>query len=116
MGENIPQYNQWSKNMSTSADVVIDEAIKQTTVFPNTFNVVFLNDDTTPIEWVINILKTVYKHTDANSESITLKIHEEGAAVVGTYQYEIAEQKAIETTNLSRDQGFPLACKIEENK
>ena len=83
--------------MESNADVVIDEAIKQTTVFPNTFNVVFLNDDTTPIEWVINILKTVYKHTDANSESITLKIHEEGAAVVGTYQYEIAEQKAIET-------------------
>lgn len=102
--------------MSTSADVVIDEKIKQTNVFPNTFNIVFLNDDTTPVEWVINILKTVFKYNDLESEELTMKIHQEGHATVGTFQYEIAEQKAIETTNLSRDQGFPLVVKVEENK
>jgi ATP-dependent Clp protease adapter protein ClpS len=43
-----------------------------------------------------------------------MKIHNEGSAVVGTYDYEIAEQKALETTKLSRDQGFPLSVRLEE--
>ena len=103
------------RNMHGDTEVVIDEKIVQDNKIPGKYNVVMLNDDVTPIEWVINILKSVFKHTDSNSEQITLKIHNEGSAVVGTYHYEIAEQKAIETTNLSRDQGFPLQVRIDEN-
>jgi Uncharacterized conserved protein len=103
------------QNMQGNTEVVIDEKIIQDNRIPGKYNVVMLNDDVTPIEWVINILKSVFKHSDSNSQQITLKIHEEGSAVVGTYDYEIAEQKAIETTNLSRDQGFPLQIRIDEN-
>jgi len=45
---------------------------------------------------------------------LTLKIHNEGSAVVGVYNFEIAEQKSIETVTLSRNHGFPLQIKLEE--
>jgi ATP-dependent Clp protease adaptor protein ClpS len=45
---------------------------------------------------------------------LTLEIHEKGSGVVGIYSYEIAEQKSVEATTLSRDNGFPLRIKIEE--
>jgi len=102
--------------MESNTDVVIDEKIKQKNSFPNTYHVILLNDDTTPIEWVVEVLSSIFKHSDVSAQSLTLEIHNEGSAVVGTYQYEIAEQKAIETTNLSRDKGFPLQVKVEENK
>lgn len=100
--------------MSTDVDVVIDEKIEKSVKEPSKYNVIMLNDDYTPIDWVIDILKTIFKHSDASAEALTMTIHTEGAAVVGTYQYEIAEHKSLETTNLSRSAGFPLAVKIEE--
>lgn len=100
--------------MSVDTDVVIDEKIKKETFEPSKYNVIMLNDNFTPIDWVIEVLKTIFKHSAENAENLTLTIHNEGSAVVGTYYYEVAEQKAIETTNLSRQNGFPLALKIEE--
>lgn len=100
--------------MSTDTEIVIDEKIKKEIREPSKYNVIMLNDDFTPIDWVIDILKKIFKHSDSSAENLTLTIHNEGAAVVGTYVYEIAEQKALETTNLSRHHGFPLAVKLEE--
>ncbi len=73
-----------------------------------------LNDAATPMEWVIGVLKEIFRHSDADAESLTMKIHTEDSAVVGTYKYEIAEQKSVEAVNSSREQGFPLALKVEE--
>ena len=100
--------------MSVDTDVVIDEKIKKTIKEPSRYNVIMLNDDYTPIDWVIKILKEIFKHSNDSAEKITLTIHNEGSSVVGTYQYEIAEQKATETVNASRNHGFPLAIKLEE--
>lgn len=100
--------------MTTDVDVVIDEKIKIKTKEPSKYNIIMLNDDFTPMEWVINILKSIYKHSQDSAEKITLTIHNEGACVVGTYTFEIAEQKATETISASRNKGFPLTVKIEE--
>jgi ATP-dependent Clp protease adaptor protein ClpS len=102
--------------MSTSTDVVIDEKIKKETKEPPKYKVIFLNDDSTPMEWVIEILKQIYKHSQTSAEQITMTIHTEGASVVGIYSYEIAEQKMTETINASRNHGFPLAVKVEEDR
>jgi ATP-dependent Clp protease adaptor protein ClpS len=98
----------------TETDVVIDEKIKKTFKHPSKYNVIMLNDDATPMEWVIGILKEIFRHSDADAEALTMKIHNEGSAVVGTYKYEIAEQKGVEAVNASRNHGFPLQIKIEE--
>lgn len=100
--------------MSTNTDVVIDEKIKKETKLPSNFNVIMLNDDQTPMDWVMSILVDIFKHSSQAAEKITMDIHNEGSAVVGTYKYEIAEQKVVETTNASRSHGFPLSLRLEE--
>jgi ATP-dependent Clp protease adaptor protein ClpS len=100
--------------MTTDTDVVIDEKIKRTVKEPSKYNVIMINDTVTPMEWVISLLKEIFRHSDADAETLTMKIHTEQSAVVGTYKYEVAEQKSIEAVNASRNHGFPLQLKIEE--
>jgi ATP-dependent Clp protease adaptor protein ClpS len=102
--------------MSVDTEVVIDEKIKKTVKEPSKYNVIMLNDDQTPMEWVISLLKEIFKHSDKDAETLTMNIHTEGAAVVGTYKYEIAEQKSLEAVNASRNHGFPLQLKVEESE
>lgn len=99
--------------MSTNVDVQIDEKIKHETREPSKYKVIFLNDDVTPMEWVIDILQRYFKHSRETAENLTLTIHNDGSAVVGIYTFEIAEQKATEATIVSREQGFPLQIKVD---
>ena len=59
-------------------------------------------------------LDEIFKHTFDTAQALTIQIHEEGSGVAGIYSYEIAEQKATETVNLPRQNGFQLKVKIEE--
>ena len=81
---------------------------------PSKYKVIVLNDDKTPVDFVIVMLMTVFHHSQSSAESITMKIHNEGAGVAGVYSYEIAEQKVIEGTALAREHGFPLVIKAEK--
>jgi len=101
--------------MSDQVDVQIDEKIKHVVTEPPKYNVIFLNDDITPMDWVIKVLKDIFKHSDESAEFITLTVHNEGSAVVGTYSYEIAEQKTLDCINSSKAQGFPLKVTMEKN-
>jgi len=95
-------------------DVQIDERIKKVTQEPIKYKVVLLNDDQTPVDWVVKVLTEIFKHTNETAEQITLAIHNEGSGVAGIYTFEIAEQKSIEATTASRNHGFPLQIKLEE--
>jgi ATP-dependent Clp protease adaptor protein ClpS len=97
----------------TATDIQIDEKIKIEITEPKRYKVLFLNDDKTPIDFVIEVLMTVFKHTEEAAKDLTLRVHNEGSAVVGTFTYEIAEQKGVETTQLARQAGFPLQIKID---
>jgi len=98
---------------TTDVDVKIDEKIKINVTEPKRYKVIFLNDDKTPIEFVIELLTTVFRHTNETAKDITLKVHNDGSAVVGVYTFEIAEQKGVEATHLARQAGFPLQIKID---
>ena len=100
--------------MSVDTEVKIDEKIKIQILEPGLYKVIFLNDEQTPMDFVVSLLILIFKHSQETANAITLKIHEEGSGVVGIYSYEIAEQKAIEATNFSRENGFPLRIKVEE--
>jgi ATP-dependent Clp protease adaptor protein ClpS len=80
---------------------------------PPRFNVIYINDNTTTMEFVVETLRSVFGHSTESATALTVKIHEDGSAVVGTYPYEIAEQKGVEVTILARNNGFPLAVKLE---
>lgn len=97
----------------TDLEVKIDEKVKTVITEPKRYKVIFLNDDKTPIEFVIELLMGVFRHTEETAKDITLKVHNEGSAVVGIYSFEIAEQKGVEATHLARQAGFPLQIKID---
>ena len=73
-----------------------------------------LNDDTTPMDFVIDVLQNIYKHNHNSATDLPMTIHNEGSGIAGVYTYEIAEMKAGETVNLARNHGFHLQVKIEE--
>lgn len=100
--------------MTTDTEINIDEKIKNTVREPSLYNVIVVNDDTTPMDFVIDILEKIFKHSRESAENLTLTIHNDGSAVIGTYTYELAEQKATEAVSLSRSNGFPLQLKIDE--
>jgi ATP-dependent Clp protease adaptor protein ClpS len=81
---------------------------------PSKYNVIILNDDVTPMELVVAILISIFKHDQQSAVNIMLKVHNQGSAVVGVYSYEVAEQKAVDATNLARSNGSPLILKVEE--
>jgi ATP-dependent Clp protease adaptor protein ClpS len=97
-----------------STDVQIDEKIKVSLQPPKMWKVIFLNDDQTPMEFVMELLTEVFRHTESDARNITLEIHNEGSAVAGVFNHEIAEHKAVESTSISRLNGFPLQINIEK--
>ena len=97
-----------------ATDVQIDEKIKQKISEPKRWKVVLLNDDVTPIDFVIGLLVETFKHTQDTAKEITLEIHNNGSGIAGVYSFEIAEAKAVEATQLARANGFPLQIKMEE--
>jgi ATP-dependent Clp protease adaptor protein ClpS len=86
-----------------------NEQIKE----PSQYRVIYINDEVTTIEFVIETLKNIFYYDEFGAEAITQKIHEEGSAVVAVLPYEIAEQKGVEVTLLARSNGFPLSVKLE---
>lgn len=94
-------------------EAAVAEKTKNTVEEPGFYKVIFLNDDITPMEFVTEVLQSIFKHDLETATNITMTIHQEGSSVVGVYSYEIAEQKGVETTVLARNNGFPLQVKIE---
>jgi ATP-dependent Clp protease adaptor protein ClpS len=80
---------------------------------PPKFKVIYLNDNTTSMEFVIESLMEYFDYTADSAAQITIDIHEEGSAVVAVLPYEIAEQKGVEVTINARAQSYPLQIKLE---
>jgi ATP-dependent Clp protease adaptor protein ClpS len=99
----------------SKTDVIVKPRIQTKTNIkpPSLFNVIYLNDDTTTMEFVVESLKNIFHHSEETAMEITHRIHEEGSSVVSTLPYEIAEQKGVEATMLARTNGFPLNVKLE---
>ena len=97
-----------------STDIQVDEKIKIKATEPKRWKVILLNDDSTPMEFVIAVLMEIFRHTSDSARDIMLQVHETGSGVAGVYSFEIAEAKAVEATNLARTNGHPLQIKLEE--
>lgn len=80
---------------------------------PPMFKVIYLNDNTTSVEFVISTLVDHFEYSFSSAEAKTIDIHESGSAVVAILPYEIAEQKGIEITVSARQEGYPLQIKLE---
>jgi ATP-dependent Clp protease adaptor protein ClpS len=100
--------------MSTKENIAVDEKIKVDVQPPKMWKVVFLNDNVTPMELVIDILTGIFKHNQETAKKITLEIHNEGSGVAGVYPFEIAEHLAVETTHVAKINGSPLKVQVEQ--
>ena len=83
---------------------------------PPMFRVIYINDNTTAMEFVIESLIEHFHYSVEAAEQITINIHESGSAVVAVLPYEIAEQKGIEITVSARTAGYPLQIKLEPDQ
>lgn len=97
----------------TQSDVAVKVRAKVETTPPREHKVIYLNDDTTPMDFVIESLVHVFGHSDEIAETLTTEIHERGSAVVAVLPFEIAEHKGVEVTLQARAHGYPLQVKIE---
>ena len=100
--------------MTTEISIEKKRSVVRRIQKPKKYKVIVCNDDITPVDFVIGMLMTIFKHSENSAQDITSIIHNTGRGIAGTYNYEIAEQKTIDATNLSRMHGWPLLIKYEE--
>lgn len=88
----------------------------QETLFegPRLYRVLFLNDDWTAMDFVINLLMEVFDKSSDEATAIMLKIHNDGKGVCGIYTYDIAELKSHIVSKKAKEHGYPLRVIIEE--
>lgn len=81
---------------------------------PKKYQVVLHNDHYTTMEFVVEVLKTVFRKSSVESHAIMMSVHKKGRGVVGLYPYDIAATKVEQTRRLARRHGHPLKCTLEE--
>jgi len=81
---------------------------------PSLYKVILLNDDYTPMEFVVHVLKKVFKRTDSDATNIMLQVHNEGAGVAGVYSFELAETKVFQANSYSKKNKYPLMSTLEK--
>lgn len=81
---------------------------------PSFYKVILLNDDYTPMDFVVAILTTIFHRNAAEAQRIMLQVHQLGAGVAGVYTLEVAETKIQQVHDFSRQNKYPLRCTIEK--
>ena len=81
---------------------------------PTLYKVVLLNDDYTTMEFVVDVLMSVFQKTASEAYQIMMHVHVNGRGIAGVYPWEVAETKAETVISLARESGFPLQAVTEE--
>ena len=87
---------------------------KPKTKKPSLYKVLMLNDDYTPMEFVIEVLEKYFNKKREEATQIMLHVHQKGIGMCGIYTYEIAETKAVQVTNYARKYEHPLQLQLEK--
>ena len=82
---------------------------------PPLYQVVLINDDFTPMEFVVEILQGVFGLERNSATRVMLEVHTKGKGICGVYTYEIAETKVAQVTTIAQQQQHPLLCTMEES-
>lgn len=81
---------------------------------PSLFKVLLHNDDYTTMDFVVDVLVSIFNMPEEQAIRVMLNVHRLGVGVAGTYTWEIAEMKAAKTMDLARQNEFPLLCTVEK--
>ena len=88
---------------------------KTRTQRPPMYKVLLLNDDYTPMEFVVHVLEAIFGHNRENATRIMLNVHQNGKGVCGIYTRDIAETKVTAVNSYARENKHPLLCDMEES-
>ncbi|PCI61703.1 MAG: ATP-dependent Clp protease adapter ClpS [Gammaproteobacteria bacterium] len=106
------------KELTDSTPVVdkeaVDEALKEQLQEPPKYNVLLLNDDYTPMDFVIEVLNKFFNMNSDKATEIMLTVHYKGKALCGTYSAEIAETKVDQVSRFALEHQHPLKCLMEQ--
>lgn len=95
-------------NESVESDTLAD--IRE----PRMYRVLLHNDDYTAMEFVVDVLKSIFHKSQEEAVLIMLNVHKQGIGICGIYTFEVAETKVDMVHNLARANGFPLKCTMED--
>lgn len=88
---------------------------REKTKKPAMYKVLMLNDDYTPMEFVVHVLERFFNKSQQQATDIMLQVHQRGVGVCGVFTYEVAETKVAQTMDLARQHQHPLQCTIEKD-
>jgi len=88
---------------------------KPKTKKPSMYKVLMLNDDYTPMDFVVNVLQKFFKKPESEALGIMLQVHQQGVGVCGAFSFEIAESKVHQVVDYARKHEHPLQCTIEKD-
>jgi ATP-dependent Clp protease adaptor protein ClpS len=81
---------------------------------PSLYRVLLLNDDYTPMEFVVHILQKFFAKSREDATRIMMMVHHKGSGICGVYTYEVAETKVTQVIDFARQHGHPLQCTMEK--
>ena len=98
---------------SGDSDTQVITRTKTKTQKPSLYKVLLMNDDYTPMEFVVHVLQSVFNKTSEDAHTIMLHVHTKGVGVCGVYTFEVAETKVTEVMDMAKQDGHPLQCTLE---
>jgi ATP-dependent Clp protease adaptor protein ClpS len=94
-------------------DADVKERPRSKTQQPELYNVVLLNDDYTPMQFVVEVLEHLFQRSPAEAHRIMMQVHMNGRGLAGVYPWDVAETKVDALLSLAREAGHPLQATIE---
>tara|TARA_B100001564_G_scaffold202996_1_gene170761 strand:- start:154 stop:555 length:402 start_codon:yes stop_codon:yes gene_type:complete len=105
--------NNDNNNQDFQRGVLLDT--KPKTKKPSMYNVLLLNDDYTPMEFVVMVLEKIFNKKQEEATQIMLHVHKNGVGVCGTFTYEVAESKCKSVMDMAKKNEHPLQCTMEKS-
>lgn len=102
-------------NPGQHTDGSVKERVTPKKQDPDLYKVLLLNDDYSTMDFVIEVLESVFQKSPAEAYRIMLQVHTQGQGLAGVYPWEVAETKVETVTEMARSAGFPLRATIEGN-
>ena len=103
------------KDNNNGSDAGVVTRVKPKTKKPSMYKVLLLNDDYTPMEFVVYVLERFFNKQSEEATQIMLHVHQRGVGICGVYSYEVAETKVTQVMDFARRNEHPLQCTLEKD-
>ena len=98
----------------TKSDQALKEKLETKQKEPTLYKVVLLNDDYTTMDFVMNVLESIFEKSPSEAYQIMMHVHVHGRCIAVAFPWEVAETKVDQTSSLARESGYPLMAVVEE--